>query len=218
MAKKDDKKIKNENEKINKEEKNEEIPVETEKKPTYEELEDSIELLKTEIENSKKETEKYRNAAVSIKSDFENYKDYIEREKKDIERKTKEKVLKSVLTPYSKLSISMKYKETDEFVKAVEMVYRDFKKSFEDNGLEFIIPERGVQFDPFEHEVMDKVETDEVSEYHVYEVSYPGYKINGRVAEAAKVTVAVKPKKTEPVKDENVQPENNTEDKEEGEE
>ncbi len=57
------------------------------------------------------------------------------------------------------------------------------------------MPEKGGdQFDPFEHEVVEKFETNEVNEYCIYDVQSIGYKLEGEVIKPARVVVAIKPK------------------------
>ena len=165
--------------------------------PEYAELEKS----KERISELEQEVMKFRNAAIQLKMDFESFKDIVDREKKNIEIKTKEDTLKKFIPVFEKFGISMKYSDGSDFAKAMEMIFRDFMNAFEKCGLTFIHPEKSDQFDPFEHEVIDKCETSEVSEYHVFETKTYGYKLNGTVLRAAQVVVAVKPKeKKEEVK------------------
>ncbi len=89
----------------------------------------------------------------------------------------------------------MKYKDDPEFIKAIEMIYKDIINVFKNLNLEFIVPEKGGdQFDPFEHEVVEKFETNEVNEYCIYDVQSIGYKLEGEVIKPARVVVAIKPK------------------------
>lgn len=211
MSKKENKKIENKvNKKIDEkiveqiEEELNEV-VEEEKKEDILNIEEILkenEELKKDLEKIKIENDKLKNYAFDLKSDFETFKELVEKEKKDIKLKEKEKLIRSFLVPYEKLLISLNYKEDEQFPKAIEMVEKDMNKSFENAGLEFIKPSSGDIFDPFEHEVSDKYETDEIKEYHVYKTENPGYKLNGRVIEPARVVVAIKPKVVISVKEE----------------
>ncbi|MGM0640780.1 MAG: nucleotide exchange factor GrpE [Thermotogota bacterium] len=160
--------------------------------------EELIELMeKIEEENAeiKKEMEKYKEAAINLKDKFDHYQQIVEKEKKELKKSTKEKIIKNFLKPFEKMTLSMNYKDDPQFVKAIEMVHKDFKNSFEKSDLEFIIPDKGTAFDPFEHDVADKIETDEIKEYHIHSIQNPGYKLEGKIIEPARVIVAVKPKK-----------------------
>lgn len=179
-----------------------------------EELIELMERIEEENEDIKKEMEKYKEAAINLKDKFDHYQQIVEKEKQEIKKSTKEKIIKSFLKPFEKMSLSMNYKDDPQFVKAIEMVYKDFKNSFENSDLEFIIPEKGTAFDPFEHDVAEKIETDEIKEYHIHSTQNPGYKLGGKIIEPARVNVAVKPKKKVENKEEN----NNEENIKEGEE
>jgi molecular chaperone GrpE len=182
-----------------------------------EELIEIIEKMEKDIEEIKKEEEKYKEAAINIKDKFDHYQRIIDKEKNELKKSTKEKVIRNFLSPFEQLTISMKYKNDPQFVKAIEMVHKGLKNAFEKSDLEFIIPEEGSAFDPFEHDVADKIETNEIKEYHVHSVHKPGYKMDGKIIEPAKVNVAIKPKEVEekPNKEEE---KTNEENKKEGDE
>ncbi|GAB6188865.1 hypothetical protein JCM30566_06040 [Marinitoga arctica] len=170
-----------------------------------EELKKEIEELKKELENQKgekeklmEEYEKIKNYAVNLKVDFESYKDIVQKEKLRIKKETKESVIKQILPIYKNFSIVMNNQENlDIFAKGVEMVYKSLVKTIEDIGVEFIIPQKNDKFDPFEHDAIERVETNEVEEYHVFSVESPGIKLEGKIIEPAKVKVAIKPKDVE---------------------
>jgi len=107
-------------------------------------------------------------------------------------------IIEKLLVPFEKLNLSLNYKDEPEFVSAVEMVYKDMLKVFDSLKMNFIVPQKGDQFDPFEHDVVDKFETKEVSEYCIYDVQSIGYKLEGEVIKPARVIVAVKPKENAP--------------------
>jgi molecular chaperone GrpE len=199
--------------KIKKKMENLEKEIKTLKKEN-EELKNKDKDLNEELKKSQEDASKYKEAAISIKSDFEHYKEIVIREKKEIEQKSKEKTLKNFIVPFQKLALSMNYKDSPEFLKAVDMVFKDFLKSFENSDLKFINPKKGEPFDPFEHEVVEKIETDEIQEYHIFNSQIYGYKIKDKVVEPAKVSVAVKPKKEEI----NIEQKHFVEEKEEGNE
>ncbi len=183
-----------------------------------EELIELMEKIEEENEETKKEMEKYKEAAYNLKDKFDHYQQIVEKEKKELKKSTKEKIIKNFLKPFEKMTLSMNYKDDPQFVKAIEMVHKDFKNSFEKSDLKFIIPDKGSAFDPFEHDVADKIETDEIKEYHIHSIQNPGYKLDGKIIEPAKVIVAVKPKKKVEEKVEEKEENNNEENKKEGDE
>lgn len=157
-------------------------------------LQREIQELKDRIEKIKDEREKYKDSLYRLSAKFEHYKEMVEKEKRNIQFSTKKDIVESFLIPFEKLKISMKYKDDPEFIKAIEMIYKDIINVFKNLNLEFIVPEKGDQFDPFEHEVVEKFETDEVNEYCIYDVQSIGYKLEGEVIKPARVVVAIKPK------------------------
>ncbi|SHE42923.1 molecular chaperone GrpE [Marinitoga hydrogenitolerans DSM 16785] len=165
-------------------------------KKEIEELKKELESQKVEKEKLMEEYEKIKNYAITLKIDFENYKDIVQKEKMRIKKETKEGVIKQLLPIYKNFSIVMKNQENlNIFAKGVEMIYKSFVKTIEDIGIEFIMPDKNDKFDPFEHDAIEKVETDEVEEYHVYSLESPGIKLEGKIIEPAKVKVAIKPQK-----------------------
>lgn len=163
-------------------------------KKEIDELKNELENQKVEKENLMKEYDKIKNYAINLKVDFENYKDIVQKEKIRVKKESKESVIKQLLPIYKNFSIVMKNQENLElFAKGVEMVYKSFVKMIEDIGVEFIAPNKNDKFDPFEHDAIEKVETDEVEEYHVYSLESPGIKLEGKIIEPAKVKVAIKP-------------------------
>lgn len=83
----------------------------------------------------------------------------------------------------------------DAFYEGVKMIYKKLLNVLEKEGLTKI--HVGEKFDPFEHEAVERVETEDVEEYTVLEVVESGYKFHGKVLKPAKVKVAVKPRKKE---------------------
>lgn len=156
--------------------------------------ESEIEELKKKLEMLEEEKEKYKNSFYRIMENFENYKEIVEKEKKNIKSATKKEVIEKFIIPFEKLMLCMQYKEEPEFVSAIEMVYKDMLKTFDNLKLKFITPKKGDPFDPFEHEVIEKYETNEVKEYCIFDVQSIGYELDGTVIKPAKVIVAVKPK------------------------
>ena len=181
--------------KMNNEESNNEVTKNVDSlDENVEALQREIQELKDRIEKIKDEREKYKDSLYRLSAKFEHYKEMVEKEKRNIQFNTKKNIVELFLIPFEKLKISMKYKDDPEFIKAIEMIYKDIINVFKNLNLEFIVPEKGDQFDPFEHEVVEKFETNEVNEYCIYDVQSIGYKLEGEVIKPARVVVAIKPK------------------------
>jgi len=163
-------------------------------KKKVEELEKENKELKKELKKAEKERDEFKEYSIHLKTKFEDYKNLVEKEKKQIKLRTTKMIIEKLLVPFEKLKLSLNYKDEPEFVSAVEMVYKDMLKIFDSLKMKFIVPQKGDEFDPFEHDVVDKFETKEVNEYCVYDVQSIGYKFEGEVIKPARVIVAVKPK------------------------
>jgi molecular chaperone GrpE len=59
-------------------------------------------------------------------------------------------------------------------------------------GLAPSVPTVGDQFDPYQHEVAERVEDSEHDEGTILEVVVPGYALHGRVLRPARVKVAAR--------------------------
>jgi molecular chaperone GrpE len=167
-------------------------------KEKLEELEKENKELKNVLKNLEKERDEFKEYSIYLKTKFEDYKNLVEKEKKQIKLSTTKTIIEKLLVPFEKLKLSLNYKDEPEFVSAVEMVYKDMLKIFDSLKMNFIVPQKGDQFDPFEHDVVDKFETKEVNEYCIYDVQSIGYKLEGEVIKPARVIVAVKPKENAP--------------------
>jgi len=87
-------------------------------------------------------------------------------------------------------------KDLKALKEGVEMTYRMLLQTLEGKGLRRIESE-GKKFDPEVHECVERVETEEVEEGTIVEEELPGYTFRGKLLRAAKVKVAVTPKKEE---------------------
>ena len=78
------------------------------------------------------------------------------------------------------------------FVVGVEMTAKSLQAAFETNGLKKIEPEKGVKFDPHQHQAMMEQPSAEVGAGGVIQVLQPGYELLGRLIRPAMVVVAAK--------------------------
>lgn len=78
------------------------------------------------------------------------------------------------------------------FVVGVEMTAKSLQAAFETNGLKKIEPEKGVKFDPHQHQAMMEQPSTEVGAGGVIQVLQPGYELLGRLIRPAMVVVAAK--------------------------
>ena len=80
----------------------------------------------------------------------------------------------------------------DEYRKGVELIYQQLSNTLQKLGLE-PIESVGGQFNPYMHEAVSLVETDEYEDHHVLQEFQRGYLFKNRLLRPARVKVAQRP-------------------------
>ena len=80
----------------------------------------------------------------------------------------------------------------DEYRKGVELIYQQLRNTLQRLGLE-PIESVGGQFNPYMHEAVSLVETDEYEDHHVLQELQRGYLFKNRLLRPARVKVAQRP-------------------------
>lgn len=163
-----------ESQEVREESQEEEKEVEEEERPSREQLEQEVE----ELESSLKR----------VMADFDNYRKRMMKEKKRTIQKANEDLMTDlcgVLDDFRRALDS----DDGPGEEGVEMIYRKFKKTLEDHGLEEIDTE-DEEFDPMYHEcvISEDVEKEEKDNMIKEEVE-KGYELNSNVIRPAKVVV-----------------------------
>lgn len=166
-----------------------------------------------------KEIERY---AIQLKSDFEQFRLISQKEQQRTILNANEYLIEKLIPILTNFERAMKFtplqncpSDIQRILKGYEMIYQMFRSFLENEGLRKISAPTGSLFDPFEHEVVGKVETTESIEGTILEVVEEGYKFRNRVISPCKVKVAIEPQKMkvseqEPYTDsspENIKPE-----------
>ncbi|ABV34335.1 MULTISPECIES: nucleotide exchange factor GrpE [Pseudothermotoga] len=131
-----------------------------------------------------------------LKAQFENYKRDSLREKEQVLKNANEyflvkliPVLDDMERAFEEVRRSKSYKN---FYSGMEIIYKKLWKILNDEGLFKIEPKE--KFDPFEHEAVERVETDEKEEYSILKILENGYKFHKKIVKPVKVQVAVRPR------------------------
>ena len=72
---------------------------------------------------------------------------------------------------------------------ALSLVYKKFKDILSSEGLKEI--ETSGKFDPFDHEAVERIESEELPDWEIVEVVQRGYKFRSRIIRPARVKVAM---------------------------
>jgi molecular chaperone GrpE len=138
----------------------------------------------------------YYDLLLRTQAEFENYKKRTEKEMcgyRDFANAQLVKDLLMVIDDFQN-ALSTPAKGADEqFVKGMELIFKNFYGVLEKEGLGEIKPENE-SFDPWKHEAVEMVPTDAVPEHTIIGVIQPGYIFKDKVIRPAKVRVAVEPK------------------------
>lgn len=159
-----------------------------------EDLKKTLKKLRADLKQVKKEKEEYLTGWQKERADFANYKKDEDTRRKSYSEVVREDVLARFLSLADSFNMAMSNREAWEKVdaswrKGIEYIYNEMNKIFEEYGLRSIGIE-GEVFDPYIHQSVDMVSTDDKEKDHkVAQVIQKGYKINDRVLRPAQVKV-----------------------------
>ena len=172
----------------------------SEKKPESEPEGETVESVEAHaeepvtIEELRKKNEEYLDNLKRLQAEFENYKKRVAKEKEEYIQLAGARILKELLGL------------ADNFDRALSNPENDRDGRFTRQGLEMmrvqlmdILRREGVteintdcMLDPFQHEVMSKVDDEEKEDDEIVECLQKGYKMKGRVIRPARVVVCRK--------------------------
>ena len=160
-----------------------------------------------ELKDSADGQKDYYDILLRTQAEFENYKKRTEKEMcgfRDFANAQLVKDLLVVIDDFQNALASPAKGADEQFVKGMELIFTNFFGVLEKEGLGEIRPENE-SFDPWKHEAVEMIPTDEVPEHTVIGVIQPGYQFKDKVIRPAKVRVAVEPKTVGEKKDEEEQ-------------
>lgn len=157
------------------------------------EIEDSaVQSTEIHVENKETELASWIDRLQRLQAEFENYKKRTARDIVTVEERVVDQVILDFLTPYENLERAFRSYASDQnvesFVAGVEQIFAQFAQILEQRGVERM-PSVGVPFDPALHEALLVAPSEEEKNTIIEEFS-PGYRRNGRVLRASKVTVS----------------------------
>jgi molecular chaperone GrpE len=123
------------------------------------------------------------------KADFQNYKKRAEKRKEQIKERATEDLIERLIDVRDNLVRALEQDADADIRDGVEATLSTFDRVLEDENVEAIHPEPGTEVDPQVHEVVVRVDGDQPAG-HVEDVYRPGYRMAGKVLQAAQVTVS----------------------------
>ena len=170
--------------------------------PPKKKKEDKSKELKKALKDAENKAEKYLNQLKYAKADLENYKKQNQRHVQQIIDRANGQLLEQLLPVVDELEIVMTFSDSDDkTLQGIEMVHKKLVKILENEGCK-PIDSVGKPFDPFKHEAVLEIETNEQLDGYVLEEMRKGYTYKDRVLRASMVKVARSPANYEEEKNE----------------
>src|SRR5215475_11147251 len=137
--------------------------------------------------------EDLRQTLLRRQADFDNYRKRIEKERLEESKRATARVVEAlipIVDSFEHALAAHREAEYENYRKGFELIYKQMLDNLSKLGVERIEP-TGQQFDPHQHQAVDRAETTDQADGTVLQVFQAGYLFNGRVLRPAMVRVAV---------------------------
>lgn len=153
---------------------------------------ENLESLKSDLEELRKEKEELYKRYLRVMADMDNLRKRTEKEKREFYNVVVSEVLLALLPVIDDFerALSNQTEQNEAFRKGVELIYKNFKETLYRFGLK-PIEAVGTEFNPFYHEAIFKVDSEEVDRPIVIEEFQKGYLLNDKLLRPSLVRVAV---------------------------
>lgn len=134
-----------------------------------------------------------RQTLLRRQADFDNYRKRIERERTEDSKRSTARVVEAlipIVDGFEHALAAHREAEYENYRKGFELIYKQMLDNLTKLGVERIEP-MGQQFDPHQHQAVDRAETSDAPDGTVLQVFQAGYLFHGRVLRPAMVRVAV---------------------------
>lgn len=172
----------------------EDITIEEETTPSSSFKSKTDSALKAELETVKKERTEYLEGWQRAKADLVNSKKTLEEDKKRYRAIATEDLVSDLIPALDSFDMAFRDKTAWEAAPAnwrtgVEYIYNQLVSVLEKNGVTQINP-LGEQFNPAEQESVGTADVSDEKQHHIVQsVLQKGYRLNGKLIRAARVTV-----------------------------
>jgi molecular chaperone GrpE len=167
------------------------------KTSTKKELQERVEELETQLKEAEDKAEKHLSQLKYAKADLENIQKQSQKRMQDVMDRANGGLLQQLLPLLDEVEIlATNDAEKENLVQGMGMVLKKLQKVMDSEGVR-VIEAEGHQFDPFRHDAVMEVETNEEPDGVVVEEVRRGYMYKDRVLRASMVKVARSPKKSE---------------------
>ena len=166
----------------------------------------SLEEVQAELEEVDRERRQFRELAQRAQADLANYRRRVEEEREDTYRSIASRIVNKLLPIMDDLQRALDQAPSDgeeaAWVQGIRLIERSLYGLLESEGVTPFEAE-GKPFDPWEHEALMTLESNDHEPGTVVSVIRPGYKLHGKVLRPAQVAVAQgrEPDSSEPLGD-----------------
>jgi molecular chaperone GrpE len=161
-----------------------------------------IEELEKCLCEAEEKAQRYLDQLKYVKADLDNIQKQSQRRLSETLEKANGELLQQLLPIHDELELlSTRDAEKEKLVEGIRMVNKKMEKLLESSGVQ-PIEALGKPFDPFKHEAIMEVESEEEPDGYVLEEVRKGYMFKERVLRATVVKVARSPEKPEEDQDE----------------
>ena len=151
-----------------------------------------------ELEKQRKQAAVYYDQLLRLQADFENYRKRVEKEKPELIKYGKAEILMRLLPLYDLLLAAHNHinsakdaGNSDDVLKGLEMIFKEFSKVFDAEGLRPMEPV-GKPYDPMASEILGIVDGTEENDGLVVEELQKGFYYGDKVLRPARVRIARK--------------------------
>ena len=161
--------------------------------------EPTVQELIEEIERGRAEKDEQFDQLIRLKAEFENYKKRVQREIEQRIKYAEEEFVRRLLSALDSFDRALGQPTPEggvsDVMEGFEQIRQQFHDAFAASGVA-VVDSVGSKFDPYFHEAMMVVESDEHDEDTVVDELERGYTLRGKVIRPAKVAVNIS-RKTE---------------------
>lgn len=153
-----------------------------------EEKKREIEELKGALEEEEKKAKEYYSYLQRVQADFENLKKRVEREREEFVRYANEDLIVKLLEVLDNLERAIQIESENVSREGIEKIYKHMLSVLESSGVKQINA-LGEKFDPFRHEALMTVNSEDDDDETIVEEFQKGYTLHSKVIRPSKVKV-----------------------------
>lgn len=154
--------------------------------------ENGLELLKDELKIKDQTIQDHINDLKRLQADFENYIKRSEKDNVEFSKYANSNLIIKLLGIIDDFERAFETMKEDENARGISMILNQLNKVLEEEGIRPIIT-RGEKFDPYKHEVISHIETDDHEEGIIVQEFQKGYWYKDKVIRSSKVIISKKP-------------------------